>query len=75
LRFVSDELGFGVEIEGLAGPEIVYLAGKPKDALPIGGEQPKAEVEARNHDSLKVVCCRIFRHRELPFFKRFSNPA
>ena len=55
MRFVVDERGFGVEIAGLAGLEIVYLACKPKDCLSVSGEEPEAEAQAGDDQGQNIV--------------------
>jgi hypothetical protein len=57
VRFVMDDYGFGMKLDGLGGPEIVYFARKPKDGFALdrydqseGLERSREDVRLRAGD-------------------------
>ena len=36
MRVVCDQQGLGIEVPGLRGPEVIYLAGKPEQDFAMG---------------------------------------
>jgi hypothetical protein len=48
LRFVQDDYGVGMEVEGLAGLHRVYFARKPKDGFSLRGEDNPQGLDAAN---------------------------
>ena len=50
MRFLVDDFGFGAEVEGLSGREIVYLARKPKDGFTLHGDHDGHSLERSRDD-------------------------
>jgi hypothetical protein len=62
MRFLVDDYGFGAEVEGLSGREVVYLARKPKDGFALHRDHDRQRLE-RACDHVGVIAADLSRRQ------------